>query len=196
MFEPLRIRHCDPVTARSALVYLLTGLLVLAAGMLVVRPIPAQAGAICSGKYHVLPLRAWPPNVALNVPLATNSAAGQTRAAAFRAGLQQAGVPLDTRSSIILQLVFSVSSSGDQEDVFTGLDWHRVDTEFSGSLKDPTLPGSSLSLTAIVNDSARRRNILVATTHCPIKTDDSEALARDIGAELGQVITSAIGAKR
>lgn len=181
------------MAARSALTYRIINLLALAAGLIAMEPMQRPwAGELCPGKYHVLPLRTWPSRVALNVPLVTRNAAGQSRAKALRAGLQQSGLHIDAATPLVLQLVFSVASSGDDEDVYTGLDWHRVDAEFSSSLKDPTLPNSSLSLTAIVNDSSSRRNILVATMHCTMKTDDSEALAREIGIDLGRAITSTI----
>lgn len=172
------------------------GLVALAAGLLLAPSAKTWSGEPCAGKYHVLPLGPWPRHVAFNVPLLTTGAAGQVRAAALRAGLKQSGLQLNPASPIVLEFVFSVASSTTKEDVFTGLDWHPVDAELGSSLKDPSLQNSSLSITAIVNDGAHRRNIWVGTMHCTIKTDDGEELARDIGLSLGQAIVSSVSPYR
>jgi hypothetical protein len=155
-------------------------------------PVSAWSNALCAGKYHDTTVGTWPSNVALSVPLETTSSAGETRASVFRLGLQKSGIQLDGKSPIRLQLVVSVASSGNDDVVSSGFDWHRVDAALSTGLKDPALPGSSLSITAVVSDDGKHQNIWAATMHCIIKTDDSEALARDIGVDLGQLLSESI----
>jgi hypothetical protein len=156
--------------------------------------VPALSGTLCDGKYHDVLASAWPGNMALNVPLETIGSVGGTRASVFRSGLQQSGIKIDSKSPIRLQLIVSVASSGSEEVVNAGFDWHRVDTSLGTSLKDPALRGSSLSITAVVSDDDKHRTVWAATMQCTIETDDSEALARDVGVELGQVLSRSIHA--
>jgi hypothetical protein len=166
--------------------------LTLSAALNLMSPVSVWSSTLCPGNYHDVAMAAWPSNAALNVPLETIGAAGETRASVFRSGLQQSGVRIDNKSPIRLQLIVSVTESGNDEVVNPGFDWHSVDTALSTSLKDPALPGSSLSITAVVSDDGRHGTVWAATMHCIIKTDDSEALARDIGVELGQLVSRSI----
>ena len=168
--------------------------LTLAAAVYHILLVPAWSSSLCSGKYHDTAVGTWPPNVALSVPLETSGPAGDKRASVFRSGLEQSGIRVDSKSPIRLQLIVSVALSASEEVVNSGLDWRRVDTALSTNLKDPALPGSSLSITAVVSDDAEHRNIWAATVHCIIKTDDSEALARDIGVDLGRLLAQSISA--
>jgi hypothetical protein len=168
------------------------GALCLAAAFGLILPVPAWSSALCPGKYHDAAVNAWPGNVALSVPLETAGSAGETRASVFRSGLEQSGVRIDSNSPIRLQLIVSVASSGNEEVVNAGLDWHRVDTALSTSLKDTALPGSLLSITAIASDDGKHQIIWAATLHCTIQTDDSGALAHDIGVDLGQLLSESI----
>ncbi len=166
--------------------------LTVAAGLWFMLPFSAWSSALCPGKYHDAAVNAWPDHTALSVPLETTGSVGDTRASLFRSGLEQSGVRLDSKSPIRLQLIVSVASSGNEEVVNSGLDWRRVDTALSMSLTDPALPGSSLSITAIANDDGKHQIIWAATLHCTIQTDDSGALAREIGVDLGQLLSDSI----
>lgn len=170
--------------------------LTLAAALCLILPASAWSSALCPGKYHDTVVGTWPSDVAISVPLETIGTAGETRAAAFRSGLQQSGIRIESKSPIRLQLIVSVASSDKEEVVNSGFDWSHVDAALSTSLKDPTLPGSSLSITAVVSDDDKHQNIWAATMQCTIKTDDSEALARDVGADLGQLMSGSIHASR
>lgn len=167
-------------------------LLSIAVALYLTLPSSAWSGDLCSGKYRDTAMGPWPANVAFSVPLETVGAAGQTRASVFRAGLQQSGIRIDDKSPIRLQLIVSLASSGNEEVVSSGVDWNRVDTALSTSLKDPALPGSSLSVTAVVSDDDQRRNIWAATVNCIVHTDDSEALARELGVDLGRLLSESI----
>ena len=166
--------------------------LTVAATLCLMLPTSAWGGALCPGKYHATAVGHWPANIALSVPLETTGVAGKTRAAVFRSGLEQSGIRIDDKSSIRLQIILSVASSGSEANVYPGLDWTSVDTALSTNLKDPALSGSSLSVTAVVSDDDKHRNVWAATMHCIVVTDDSEALARDIGDGLGRALSDSI----
>ena len=168
------------------------GALFIAFSFGLIFPVPAWSSALCPGKYHDAAVNAWPGNVALNVPLETTGSAGETRASFFRSGLKQSGIRIDSNSPVRLQLIVSVASSGNDEVVNAGLDWHRVDTALSTSLKDSALLGSLLSVTAIASDDGKHEIIWAATLHCTIQTDDSGALAHEIGVDLGQLLSGSI----
>jgi hypothetical protein len=167
-------------------------LLTLAAAFSLILSVPAWSSALCPGKYHDTAVGHWPSNVALSVPLETIGSAGETRASVFRLGLQQSGIRIDSKSPTRLQLILSVASSGHEEGVYSGLDWLSVDTALSTNLKDAALLGSSLSITAVVSDDDKHQTIWAATMGCTIGTDDSGALARDIGVDLGKLLSESI----
>jgi hypothetical protein len=166
--------------------------LTLAATLCLMLPVSAWGGALCPGKYHATAVGHWQRDTGLSVPLETNGAAGKTRASVFRAGLQQSGIRIDDKSPIRLQVVLSVASSGNEAHVYPGLDWTYVDTALSTNLKDPALSGSSLSITAVVSDDNKHHTIWAATMQCVIATDDSAALASEIGVELGRALSASL----
>ena len=168
----------------------------LVAALCLLVPASAWGGALCPGKYHATATGHWPGNVALSVPLETTTGpAGKTRASVFLSGLEQSGVRIDGKSPIRLQLIISVASTGSEANVYPGLDWASVDTAFGTNLKDPALRGSSLSITAVVSADNKHQNVWAATMQCTVETDDSEALARDIGVELGRALSESMHAK-
>jgi hypothetical protein len=155
-------------------------------------PASAWGGALCPGDFHATAVGHWPGNIALSVPLETTDAAGNARATVFRSGLEQSGIAIDDKSAIRLQVIISVASSGNEANANPGLDWTSVDTRLGRKLNDPGLSGSSLSITAVVSDDDKHRSVWAATMHCIVATDDSGALARDIGVELGQALSESI----
>lgn len=166
--------------------------LVVATALCLMLPASAWGGALCPGKFHASAVDHWPANIALSVPLETTGVAGETRASMFRSGLEQSGLRIDGKSSIRLQIIMSVASSGNDANVYPGLDWTSIDTALSTSLKDPALSGSSLSITAVVSNDNKHQNVWAATMQCVVATDDSGALARDIGVELGRALSDSI----
>lgn len=168
----------------------------LAATLCLLLPTSAWGGALCPGKYHATATGHWIGDSALSVPLETTGAAGKTRASVFRSGLQESGIRIEDKSPIRLQIIISVASSGNEASVYPGLDWSSVDTTLSTNLKDPALSGSSLSITAVVSDDTKHQTVWAATMQCTIATDDSGALARDIGIGLGRALSDTIRSSR
>jgi len=168
----------------------------LAAALCLVLPGSVWGSALCPGKYHATATGHWTGDSALSVPLETTGAAGNARASVFRSGLQESGIRIDDKSPIRLQIIISVASSGNEAGVYPGLDWSSIDTALSTNLKDPALSGSSLSMTAVVSDDAKHQTAWAATMQCIIATDDSGALAHDIGIELGHALSDSIRSSR
>ncbi|GEM_PF-5947824 len=159
---------------------------------------PAQAASLCPGDFLTSQVHPWPAGVTFNVPLRETSPTTTARNLAFRAGLQTAGLVLETQGRATLNVVFSISPGrkpkpkAAKAGIYNDMEW-RPRSAPGTAANDPSLVGYSLNLTVIISDNREYQQLWIGSLACTVKTADTEALARDIGLSLGKVLVNAMG---
>lgn len=158
----------------------------------------SHASSLCAGDFLTSQVHPWPAGVTFNAPQRDSSPTTRARSQAFRAGLQAAGLVLDPQGRATLNVVFSIrpgtrtaATPAPESGVYGDMNWRRS-TAVGATLNDPSLPGYGLNVTVIISDNRAYEQIWIGSLECTIATADTEALARDIGTNLGKVLAASM----
>lgn len=176
------------MTTFSRAVLLTAALLIGAA------PPAAQAARVCSGTISGSPLRpmATPPMVALDHPIEATSNPGL--AEHFLTGLQSSGITVvptgQGTTTLDLSFLLQGSHGGVKPGAYRDLNWMRSE-QLDGKVKSE-LRGSRLDVTIYGRDAKSRSLVWTGAINCTIQTDDANALAEGLGAEVGKALGKSV----
>ncbi len=149
----------------------------------------AHAAGVCSnGTIGTSLLHPLPATIVIAMQEPVDNAPNPTLAQRFVSGLQSTGIAVSQQGNMTLSLAVSLAAPkpGGVSGKYKGFDW-VVGMPRPGQEPRSVL-GAKLSLSATLTDSRYSTQSWLMTIQCVVQTDDSGALAQDIGALIARNI--------
>jgi hypothetical protein len=157
----------------------------------------AHAAGSCSGTLGTALLHPLPNPVTVALQTSVDDSANPVLAQRFVDGLQRAGVAVSPQGnmtlSLTVSLVPSASASSAVGGTYKGFDW--VSGEQAPG-QGTSIRSANLSLSVTLTDNTQSTQSWIATAQCVVQTDDSGALAEDIGEVIGRNIGQNFDSRR
>jgi hypothetical protein len=116
----------------------------------------------------------------------------------FVEGLRRAGVTMSQQGNMTLNMAVAIASeasapAGPISGTYRGFDWVSGEQAPQGQAN---IRSANLTLSVTLSDNAQFTQSWVATAKCVVQTDDSGALAEDIGELIGRNIGQNFDSRR
>ena len=151
---------------------------------------PAQAQRNCAGTIDTTLLQPLPPQLVITPESDMQDAPNPTLAKEFLSGLRGAGTQLGSQGNATMSFSVEVDPSNSASNVTAGTysDFSWVSGESLSSGEQSGLRGASLTVSVQLIDSSSAAMLWLLTMKCTIETNDSAALARELGSTIGEAL--------